>query len=404
MHPPGVLDPTSALAPADAVLRFLESVGRRSELEFYVALFRKDPREQFALIVVDDAVAREASEAVVLHLRFLHHLGLVPVVLFCAPRQRTALAHARRVERALIGSGATAASLPARDAEASRVAELCRDRTVPLLATSTAPSGRRVAARPPHSELASAAVLESVTRLVLRLGTRKLLFLHGPGGILHGGALLPIVNLTADAASLQVSPALTSADREIVASVQRVVEAVAPRRILVSVTSPLNLLRELFTTKGAGTLFRVGAVITRATGYDTLDLGRLTALLTSAFGRPPSPSFFARPMAEVHLADGYRGAAIVVQTPLGTYLSKFAVDPEAQGEGIARDLWGAFASAHPRLFWRARAQNPIVEWYTKLCDGFMRVDPWIVFWRGVEPAEVPALVEYARAQPVDILP
>ena len=38
------------MEPAEVVLRFLESVGRRSEAEFYISLFRAEPKEQFAEI------------------------------------------------------------------------------------------------------------------------------------------------------------------------------------------------------------------------------------------------------------------------------------------------------------------------------------------------------------------
>ena len=36
--------------PADVVLTFLESVGRRAEAELYLRLFRQLPKESFALI------------------------------------------------------------------------------------------------------------------------------------------------------------------------------------------------------------------------------------------------------------------------------------------------------------------------------------------------------------------
>jgi hypothetical protein len=53
----------------------------------------------------------------------------------------------------------------------------------------------------------------------------------------------------------------------------------------------------------------------------------------------------------------------------------------------------------PTVFWRARPKNPIVDWYTKACDG------WAVFpilRRGLHPDA--SAIEYALAQPVDIAP
>ena len=45
-------------ATAEAVLTFLESVGRRSEAEFYLRLFRKIPKESFAIVAAEAPVVR----------------------------------------------------------------------------------------------------------------------------------------------------------------------------------------------------------------------------------------------------------------------------------------------------------------------------------------------------------
>jgi hypothetical protein len=64
------------------VLTFLESVGRRSEAEFYLRLFRKLPKQSFALIVVAEPVVEAALGSLVQQLRFLADLGLqAPVIL-----------------------------------------------------------------------------------------------------------------------------------------------------------------------------------------------------------------------------------------------------------------------------------------------------------------------------------
>ncbi|MBK9373985.1 MAG: hypothetical protein IPN03_09700 [Holophagales bacterium] len=56
----------------------------------------------------------------------------------------------------------------------------------------------------------------------------------------------------------------------------------------------------------------------------------------------------------------------------------------------------------PVVFWRARRTNPISEWYAKLCDGLMRIPGWTVYWRGLDPASIPAAIGWAADQPVDI--
>jgi acetylglutamate kinase len=173
-------------------------------------------------------------------------------------------------------------------------------------------------------------------------------------------------------------------------------------RMFVAVTSPLLLLRELFTIRGAGTLIKRGSPILVKEGFDGIDEKRLTALLRSSFGRDLLPGFFDRGIARVYLEENYRGAALVRTTPLGAYLCKLAVEREAQGEGLGRDLWRLVVSDYKSLFWRARPDNPILPFYLQECDGMTRAAEWHVFWKGLEPAHIPEAIATALAQPVDL--
>jgi acetylglutamate kinase len=381
------------MEPADVVLRFLESVGRRSEAEFYLSLFRSEPKEQFAAISVDANVARHATEAVVLHLRFLADLGLFPMVALGLFEPTDAPAQSGRIRRRLAREGVPATLLSAGDpALETLAADAMRTGTIPIIPWSFAegetPEDRFV----------------GLARLLSSLRTRKLLFLHRPGGLRQGGNLVPIVNLSTDYAPLTASKELSRKERALLVQSRRLILDLVPHKLVIAITSPLNLLRELFTVKGAGTLLRRGTIIERRTGHGDVDRDRLTALLTSSFGRPPNPTFFDREFARIYLEESYRGAAILQDTPLGAYLTKFAVGREAQGEGLGRDLWDAMVAEYPRIFWRARPTNVICEWYTKLCDGLYRAPEWTVFWKGMPPETVPEAIAFALAQPVDLPP
>jgi acetylglutamate kinase len=381
------------MQPADVVLRFLESVGRRDEAEFYLRLFRQQSRERFACISVDANVARHASEAVVLDLKFLAALDLVPVVVLGLFEPTDAGEHAARIQRRLQREGVTAEPLAVGDPAA--VIERAQRGTIPLL----------VFEAPGKNDRAEAAVDERFQRmgaLLSQLATRKLIFLHRPGGLRQAGTLVPLVNLTTDFPSLSASKELSRKERAILSHSRRLVYERVEHKLLVAVTSPLNLFRELFTTKGAGTMLRRGATLERHARLSELDPGRLGALLESSFGRPPVDAFFGRQTSKIFLEESYRGVAILVETPLGSYLSKFAVDREAQGEGMGRDLWQALIAEHPSVFWRARPENPINPWYASLCDGLQRSADWTVYWKGIAPEKVPEAIAFARAQPVDI--
>ncbi len=376
-------------ASADVVLRFLESVGRRAEAEFYVQLFRAEPREQFGAIAVDANVARYAFEAVVLHLRFLAGLGLTPVVAFGAFAPVDAFEHAARLVRRLGREGVAAQILPVGDVEG--IIAACRAGKLPVLAL-TADEGASPDER-----------VDRLGALLGRLQSRKLIFLHRPGGLRANGALLPQVTVPGDVPSLLAARDLTRKERAMVQQSSRLVLA-ATHRLAVTITSPFNLLRELFTVKGAGTLLRRGAVTARHEGWDGVDRARLRALIASSFGREPVDAFFERPVLRVYVEEHYRGCAVLGDSPFGPYLTKFATDREARGEGIARDLWDAMMADSTTVFWRARSSNPINEWYTKLADGLLKTPEWWVFWKGISLARVPDAVAWALAQPVDLPP
>lgn len=380
------------MEPPEVVLRFLESVGRRDEAEFYLNLFRAEPKEQFAAITVDANVARHATEAVVLHLRFLAALGLMPVVALGLFEPTDAPEHAARIRRRLERAAVPAMVLPVSGAHdlPGQVTEAARAGTLPIL-TFALTDGETSEER-----------FARLGALLSSLRTHKLIFLHRPGGLRQGGNLVRLVNLTADFAQLFASRDLSRKERAILTQSRRLIFELVPHKLLIAVTSPLNLFRELFTFKGAGTMLRRGATLSRHDGIAGLDRARISGLLASAFGRPPIDAFFDRPAHRVYLEEAYRGVAIVVDTPLGSYLTKFAVDREAQGEGTGRDLWEAMFVEHPTLFWRARPRNPIVDWYTQLADGLHRLPDWNIYWKGLPQDRIPAAIDYALAQPVDI--
>jgi acetylglutamate kinase len=379
------------LAPQDVVLRFLESTGRPSEARLYLDLFRARSRVEFAALAIDANVMSGAADAVVQDLRFLAALDLTPTVVLGIFQPADAAAHARVLTRHLGAEGLAVESLPADGAGlAARVTAAAAAGRVPVVVFEPA-AGEQPADR-----------LERLGVLLRELQTRKLLFLHRPGGLRQGGDLVPLVNLSTDVPALAASREISRKEALILEAARRLCDEAAPLPFTVAITSPLNVLRELFTVKGAGTLLRRGARIVRREGWDGVDLARLRELLASSFGRPLLDAFFATSPGRVYLDEDYRGCAILVDTPLGAYLTKFAVSPEAQGEGIARDLWDALRADTPVVFWRARRTNPIREWYDKLCDGLVRLPDWTIYWKGLEAHAIPEAIAWAVAQPVDV--
>jgi acetylglutamate kinase len=352
--------------PRDLVLRFLASIGRPAEAEQYLDLFRAD-RGRFAILHVSHAVLRDAFDALVVDLRFLAELGLYPVIAIGAERAKNADVHAARLAAALSTAH-------------------------PIVALSE-PEGDTRAALDQR--------FDAIADLATTHGTRRIVFVGRRSGLQpKDGRVVSLVDLTIDRAELLAPGVLPEPQADLLRQIARIVERV-PHRLTVSVTSPLDLLRELFTVKGAGTLVRRGSVITRHDGGAGVPTERLVELVEDAFGRRLVPGFQERPVRAIYVADDYRGAAVVTDTPLAPFLSKFAVTLEARGEGVGRDLWRAMQADLPRLYWRSRLSNPITAWYRDQCDGQQRVGDWMVCWRGLEPAELAGAIAYCTESPPD---
>jgi acetylglutamate kinase len=168
-----------------------------------------------------------------------------------------------------------------------------------------------------------------------------------------------------------------------------------------SVTSPINLLQEIFTVKGAGTLFRKGSVIESFCETETLDADRLQNLFETSFGKQLTNKAFLENVAYAYVEQDYRGAVLLEKHPNGLYLSKFAVDREARGEGLALELWREVARHHPAFFWRSKTTNSFNAWYRNQADGYHISEPWQIFWRGVPAPAISSIIEFCHTRAED---
>lgn len=398
--------PPSSTA-SDTVLTFLESIGQRSEAEFYLKLFREVPKESFGLVAVDNAVVRYALGSFVEHLRFLADLGLyAPVVLgLFGPGSSESLRD--RLLKRLPGAGLTQVLYHAGEPDmVERMrADLGAER-LPIIWFDRA------------QHLGQEARIGQIAALARQLDTQKLVYLRRAGGLrakasannvpephvldLNHGTI-SVLNLRTEGELLSRGAYLGADDMKLVGAIGSLLTQANRPRLMVNIASPLNLLKELFTSKGAGTLVKQGTLVHRYESYAPLDIERLKALVELSFGKQLLPTFLREPVLAVYVESDYRGAAVVSDSPVGPYLSKFAVEPRARGEGIGQDVWQCVVRDFPRLVWRARAANPIAAWYTRVCSGMVRTEKWHVFWRGLPPREIPLAIEHTLGRSADFV-
>ncbi len=382
---------------AEIIQRFLESVGQKADVDLYLKLFRAQRRESFAIIAADAQIIRAALDPFHFDLRILAGLGLYPVVLVGLLEAREADRQSQRilewlledeVPAKVIGSGT---DLP--EAIRAEVRATIQQNTIPIVSLDAA------------QELAIEERFRLLQGLAGDLETRKVVFLSTSEGLeREGQPRISVVNLQADYERLLAKGDLSRRHNSLLRHVKALLDQV-PQRMSVAVVNPLQLLRELFTVNGAGTLIRKGSRIDAHDGLTRLDRDRLQGLLQSAFGHAlvsgaMAPDGLIEADSErVYLEENYLGAALVGHKPVAPYLSKFAVERQAQGEGIGGEIWSALIRDFPTFFWRAQPSNPICSWYTKQCDGMARLPEWTVFWRGLPPEKIQPAIEYCLSAP-----
>ena len=330
---------------------FLDGIGRREEYEFYLSKFQSAGTAFFALLVPDAECLEQAADAVAFDLNFLRQLGLKSALILCGG-----------------------------DAES----KWNRLKNNPLFERTQFPDTGADAERIPVYVEPSVSAVESLSQKIPALG-RRVHFIRAAGG------------LSMEYYYLQNPPAGLSPEESAVAETAAAL-LTARSGTHISVTSPMNLLREIFTVKGAGTVFRRGSVICSG----DYDAERMTALLEESFGRKPKDGVLA-PVTDVYYEQNYRGAALLEQHSQGLYLSKFAVGPEARGEGLAQELWDAVCKNHSGFFWRSRKNNSVNQWYDRHAEGRCNAGDWVIFWRGMTPASIPGLIEFCSARAPDFI-
>ncbi|MEZ4448757.1 MAG: acetylglutamate kinase [Nannocystaceae bacterium] len=426
-------------SPRELIVKLMRNLGGRKEVELYLKQFASVDQERFAVIKVGGGLLQDDLEGLAASLMFLHQVGLTPVVVHgVGPQLAAAYAAAgidgerweeRTTPRALelcrrvfrqenlrlvdaleeqgargrpIVGGVFEAELDPEAPPGDRaritavhreaIASSIRAGALPILASvGETHGGQIIDLGPDHATFALAEAIEP----------HKVVLLRPEGGLRDDvGEIVGAVNLAEDYEPLLAEPWVSASMRHKLGLCHGLL-ARLPRASSVSITSPDALARELFTHRGSGTLVRAGERIVLHRTLGGVDRPRLADLLADAFGRAPVADYFERkPISAIYLADSYRAAAILTDEGPIPYLDKFAVTAAAQGEGIGGSLWQKLARDVPRLFWRARVDNPVCPWYFQRADGSYTRGEWTVFWVGLTDfPTIQECVEFALRAP-----
>ena len=359
----------------ETVLRSLSAVGATQEARFYAELFAAQEPERFAVIALDHRCLEEPlQEALISNLQILSNLGLIPITLVGAD-------YAGVLSDGLADVSVKSALVTFENAGALvDIREAAKAGVIPIVSV--------------HARLA-----DGLGELVGALNPGKVIFLQPSGGLNLNGDRVAVINLARldeTVGTLELSPGQTR-----FVDSARTLAARADITSVYVMASPLNLMAELFTTQGSGTMLRRTAPILPIHSLSSVDTAALSTSMETAFGRTLKSDYLSRPIKSGFIEGQYRGGAILTELAGLPYLSKFWVVQAARGEGIARDIWDAVTEATPAFFWRSRMANPFNDWYMKACEGMQINGDWRVFWMGLGAPEVPSAIIAAASAPED---
>lgn len=428
----------------DLMIRLLQNLGSRKEVEQYFRLFSSVEEQRFAVIKVSGGVVQSELEALTSSIAFLDKVGLTPVIIHGAgPQLRAAEIEAGirhdlvdghrvvneasiglarkvfqrenlRIVNALEALGTRARPIPtgvflAEAVDKQRLGYVGNIVDVDLDAVEASIQAEQIPVLASLAETAGGQVLNinadaAARRLALAIVPFKVVFLSPDDGIRgEDGQIISAINLEEDYEELITQPWLTPSTKNKLNEIRAMLLELPPSSS-VAVASPEILARELFTHKGAGTLIRMGERIRTYSSLNGIDVPRLAKLLENSFGRKLHLDYFdKKPIHRIYLADSYRACAIITLEQGIPYLDKFAVTTEAQGDGVGGSLWQKLSKDTDKLFWRSRLENEVNPWYFARADGCVKDDHWAVFWFGLDDYDdVKRCVDRARLMPATL--
>jgi acetylglutamate kinase len=426
------------------IVRLLSAMGSAKEIQQYLKRFSQLDAKRFAVVKVGGAVLRDDLDALTSSLSFLQQVGLTPIVLHGAGPQLDeeltaagivkqtvnglrvtspkALAIVRRVFQeqnlrlveALQSVDTRATSVPSGVFSATYldpetyglVGKVSRINLAPIEASLRAGSIPVIASlgETEEGQILNINADFAANELVRVLQPYKIIFLTGTGGLLDDqGMLIDSINLSTEYEHLKAQPWINGGMRVKIEQIADLLEHL-PLTSSVSITKPAELAKELFTHKGSGTLVRRGEKVLRFDSWRGVDLARMRSLIESSFGRTLVDDYFERTaIHKLYVSENYRAAMILTDEGGYSYLDKFAVLDDAQGEGLGRAVWQVMREENPRLFWRSRHGNQINHFYYAESDGCFKQEKWKVFWYGLHDfAEIEHCVAHCATRPATL--
>ncbi|MBI2145529.1 hypothetical protein HYU18_04380 [Candidatus Woesearchaeota archaeon] len=373
------------MTKASTILEYLQHIGARKEAEMYLKLFRGVKPDSFAVIMANAATLSVYERDIANAIAYLSSLGLYPVIVHDATA-----ALGKQLVSDVWGNGGKCQAIMAGLYTAQEAANGLVSKAKGLIAAGTTPV------------IEAEDLNGTLKKLLPLIKPGKLIILNKNGAVkTSNGEPLSYINLPHEYG--HISKTCAEEYKSLLKTASEILTA-AKWKLHVEIVPPNGLLTELFTIKGSGTFIKKGPKIICCKSND-VDKKRMRELLEKSFGRKLSSSYFSAKNGKTtfFIEENYAAAAVVERINEMHYIDKLAVLPEAQGEGLARDIITSARNNCKKVFWRAKPENHINEWYQKLCSGMQKVDRWFVYWSNLDSDEIKDAIKYASEKPADFV-
>ncbi|MCX8158089.1 MAG: hypothetical protein N3D73_00275 [Candidatus Diapherotrites archaeon] len=367
-------------------LKILQESGKEREFDLFLKIFKKIPRYKFAIIVVDDEIIEKYVNVLSKEIKFLTRMNIFPTILLTKRwKLKKEDYHKKKkslvdVKEALtkyfmkyqikfdemnfaIKNGKTRISL-------FKIKKIVKAKRIPVVIGNIKEKGK----------IRTIEKTKAWQLLASTLRPTKIIILDEDGFVKDAKRKnLYFINInTLDTKNIS--------DKHIdFIRKSRKFLRKNPKIALI-VTSPDKIIKEIFTIKGRGTFIKYHEIrYAKRLGKEKKE--KLRKLIERAFRRKLKKDYFKEKIIEVVYQKDFEGAAIIKKIGNFYYLDKFVVDVPYQGTGLGKSLWETIIRKYHKIMWRARKNNKINSFYIKECDGLIKKNNWIIYWKNIREEE-----------------
>lgn len=428
-------------ATRETIVRLLSSMADGKEIRQYLKLYADPNHKRLAVIKVGGAIIRDNLDVLGSAISFLYSVGLTPIVIHgSGPQIDEAFKNANietkkqdglritdkksisLIRNAFLDTNlkllelldslgvpatpVTSGVFTASHLDEAKYGQVGQVENVDIDPVKRILAMNRIPLLLPMGESEEQQILNinadtAANQLIRKLKPHKVVFLTQTGGVLDGeGEIIDTINLASDLEGLMQESWLNEGMRLKVGEIANLLEHLPPASS-VSITSPEELAKELFTYKGSGTLIKKGEAILHFTSKKQVDCNAITKLVEDSFDKKLKPDYAKNlKISHVLVSENNRALAVFSHLKGEIWLDKFAVADDAQGEGLGRTIWRHITDEFDRFLWRSRNDNPIRNFYLNESDGHVNCGDWTVFWKGqFDLAKMPELINAAVEKP-----